>query len=310
MTELKPKTSLQTLLTILLIFTVVSGILPVVVDKMRFSGSLVFIGLALFSLYLLLRWSMRPRFFIESERPRLGETTKLKWEPPKAAGLAKQMRIDLVGQEVATERVGSSSKTHKNNFARIAVVDTGDEPGISVGECEVQIPLSLPSFKSTSNKVIWSLEASVHLRLGFRFKYNLELLCLPPAPVGAFDPIKPYANSVVQIYEERVNFAPGEQITGLISLDEGQEAELQLLWFTEGKGNKDSSVVQRQPITDGATSFQFKIPANATPSFSGRFISLVWALKLVAKRRGLQLKGREMERVRVIVSPTGEELTF
>ena len=57
------------------------------------------------------------------------------------------------------------------------------------------------------------------------------------------------------------------------------------------------------------TTFRFEIPADAPPSFSSQLVSLSWELKLQAKRRGLQLRGKQLAREHLIVSPTGEKLT-
>jgi hypothetical protein len=324
MKELKPKSCSSVLLLIFLIFSLLLGalsLLPLLSKSLEGSSaspleiilSLPFfsIGLTLFLLYKLVQQPSRPRLFISSEELRMGETEKFKWEFPRGAKSVKRLHIHLLGRESATEGAGSSSKTHKNTFADLVQVDQDDPTQLATGECEISVPLAPPSFQGHHNRIQWSLEVFVHPRWWFfRFKYAFTLVCLPPLPVKTFKPLEPYGGTPIQINEGRINFAPGEWITGLVSTQKDQEAELQLLWTTEGKGDKDSKVVQSQPVEAGLpTTFRFEIPADAPPSFSGQLVSLSWELKLQAKRRGLQLRGKQLARAHLIVSPTGEKLT-
>ncbi len=321
MTELKPKLPPTTLLFILLIISLLVGGLGIIENRttpqsdhkpspleILFSLPLLSVGIALFSIYKLTQWSLHPRIFISSEKLRLGDTEKFKWALTKGAGLIKRMQIHLVGREIATEGTGSSKSTHKNTFTEIVLVDQDRPTKTSGGDCEIRVPSTLPSFQGRHNRVQWTLDAFVYPRWRpFKFKYTFNIQCLPPASGETFDLVKVHIGSAIQIDDGRINFAPGEWITGLVSMGQDQEAELQLLWSTVGKGNKDRVVVQRQPVTGGTTTFQFQIPANASPSFSGKLISLIWALQLIVKRGGLRWRAEELDRVRLIVSPTGEE---
>jgi hypothetical protein len=273
---------------------------------------LLFILPTLFALYKVIQRPLQPRLFVSSEKLRPGEIERFKWTLSKGISLIKRMRIKLLGREIAKESVGSSTRVHKNTFAETLIVDTDDPKEMSEGYSEVRMPASLPAFKSRNNEVRWNIEVSLRLRGGITFKYPFTIVCLPPIPARAPDPIRPsYTGSAIKINEEHINFAPGEWVTGVVSMEEERDAELRLTWFTEGKGDKDSKIVQRKAIEDGrTTSFKFEIPADASPSFSGQLISLTWALKLVAKRRGLQLRAKELDYASLIVSPTGKEFTL
>jgi hypothetical protein len=81
---------------------------------------------------------------------------------------------------------------------------------------------------------------------------------------------------------------PGEviELSAEWSLDTPpQTLEARLFWFTRGKGTQDVSVVETQPVASleasGKRRIKFKLP-EAPYSFSGRLISLVWAVELVA----------------------------
>ena len=117
---------------------------------------------------------------------------------------------------------------------------------------------------------------------------------------------------VLQIELEGVRTAwrPGETLCGTASwlLDESVESlEVRLLWLTRGKGTQDVSVVDqrafRLPALDGRDDFSFDLPAGPY-SFSGRLISLTWALELVTP------KGRESQRVEFVLSPYETEIVL
>ncbi len=103
-------------------------------------------------------------------------------------------------------------------------------------------------------------------------------------------------------------FAPGELVEGRIEwgLDANPKAlELSLLWYTSGKGTRDVGVLQTSridnPGASGSDQFSFALPAGPY-SFSGKLISLIWALELT------YTPGDETAREEIIVSPTGREI--
>lgn len=104
----------------------------------------------------------------------------------------------------------------------------------------------------------------------------------------------------IQLKEDRSGFQPGERLQGSVtwSVDRvPQRAELRLFWFTRGKGTEDAGVVQTirfdQLSPSETRAFDLKLP-EAPYSFSGKLISLVWALELVMDP-GKQLVRREFE---------------
>jgi len=245
--------------------------------------SVAALGGILFFLYQLAKWYLRPQLSIDAQKLRLGRTERLEWTLANGAGLVKKINIHLIGRESATE--------------------------------------------SGHNQVVWSIKVYVHLHQRFKLTYDFDVTCWPPVPVETFEPLPSYSRSTIQINEGRVNFQPGEWVTGQVAMDgewlqsvidkQGEhDAELQLLWSTQGKGDQDSQVVQRQPVPAGqTTTFRFELPQQAHPSFSGQLVSLNWKLSLVTQPKGIGgivkpfFKGEEWEQVRLIVSPTGEEFT-
>jgi hypothetical protein len=109
---------------------------------------------------------------------------------------------------------------------------------------------------------------------------------------------------------QRRAFSPGEAIEGVASwrLDAPpQSVEVRLFWYTKGKGTRDVGVAQvvNPPTTAAAAEVQFKVVApQAPPSFSGRLISLQWALELVIE------PGSLAERVDLTIAAEGREIVL
>ena len=106
----------------------------------------------------------------------------------------------------------------------------------------------------------------------------------------------------------RTRFLPGDEIVAAAywKLDQPPSSvEVRLFWFTRGKGTQDVNVVQTirfdHPQIEEARPARLVLP-EAPYSFSGKLISLVWALEIVADPSG------ESTRVELTVSPTGDEI--
>ena len=87
---------------------------------------------------------------------------------------------------------------------------------------------------------------------------------------------------------KRGAFAPGESVSGTVSwqLDAPADSvEVRLFWYTRGKGTTDVQVVKSQHFdvtgASGKRPFKFVLPPEPY-SFSGRLISLIWALEGIA----------------------------
>lgn len=103
-------------------------------------------------------------------------------------------------------------------------------------------------------------------------------------------------------------FLPGEIVEGVASwqLDGPAETvELRLFWYTEGKGDRDLAVAETvafpDPEAQDRRGFRLRLPAGPY-SFSGKLISLNWALEVVAE------PGSRAGRLPIVVSPTRREI--
>ena len=112
----------------------------------------------------------------------------------------------------------------------------------------------------------------------------------------------------IELKDGRLAYEPGDEIAGSVSwaFDKAPRAvELRLFWFTRGKGTAEAGVAETvrfdQAGREESRAFRLQLP-EAPLSFSGRLISLIWALELVAE------PSKEVARVEIVVAPDGEEL--
>lgn len=93
----------------------------------------------------------------------------------------------------------------------------------------------------------------------------------------------------IQTCDGRTTFTPAESIAVDVQwelADEPETLELRLVWNTSGKGDADIGVEHTvsldAPGLSGSRRLDVELPA-APYSFSGKLVSLIWALELVAK---------------------------
>ena len=106
----------------------------------------------------------------------------------------------------------------------------------------------------------------------------------------------------------RTEFRPGERLEGEASWEldrDPRSIELRLFWVTRGQANTDvgDPVVQafENPMLVDRRKFSFTMPGEPY-SFDSRYVTLVWALELVAE------PGSLVERVELTMSPTGRRV--
>lgn len=114
----------------------------------------------------------------------------------------------------------------------------------------------------------------------------------------------------IRVDAARRDFAPGETLSGSVEWT-GESAphavEVRLLWYTEGRGDRDVGVARRlhveAPAAVGSSPFRFDLPAGPW-SCSGRLVSICWALEAVAR------PGRETARCALTLAPGGREVAL
>lgn len=110
--------------------------------------------------------------------------------------------------------------------------------------------------------------------------------------------------------DHQTNFRPGDIIEGaaLWELEKAPEsAELRLLWFTRGKGTEDGAVVatERFDAPQAGDTRPFKFTAPESPySFSGKLISLMWAVELVLE------PAEDFQKMTIVIGPDAREVVL
>jgi hypothetical protein len=114
----------------------------------------------------------------------------------------------------------------------------------------------------------------------------------------------------IETVDGRTAFDPGEEIEALLEWDleeEPESVELRLVWNTAGKGTTDLAVVRTvrfdSPLRQESRRATVRLPRSPY-SFSGKLISLIWALELVA------LPGGEAARTEITLAPGGREVVL
>jgi hypothetical protein len=100
---------------------------------------------------------------------------------------------------------------------------------------------------------------------------------------------------------------PGREVTGTVHWTlAAPPASIytRLFWYTAGKGDRDLSVVDESSTTTssarGSLPFRFRLPEGPY-SFSGKLISLIWAIEAIAEPAG------DSGRAELTVGPGGRE---
>jgi hypothetical protein len=114
----------------------------------------------------------------------------------------------------------------------------------------------------------------------------------------------------IQTADGWTNFTPGAAVDLDLSWDLEQPPatlEVRLVWNTAGKGTTDLSVVQSHSIESPTPrdSRRMTITLPTSPySFSGKLVSLIWALELVA------LPGLHSTLQEIVIAPGGQEVVL
>ncbi len=112
----------------------------------------------------------------------------------------------------------------------------------------------------------------------------------------------------VETHDGATSFRPGDTVEGTVRWqlpEPPASVELRLFWSTVGKGDQDVEVVETVPFGSPAAmdrrTFRVRLPEGPY-SFSGKLITLTWALEAVAQ------PGDRAAHVEITMSTTGEEL--
>lgn len=114
--------------------------------------------------------------------------------------------------------------------------------------------------------------------------------------------------SRIELETDRAAYRSGEPIRVALrwTLDERPQSLLvNLLWYTQGKGDEDVTIVSGEAIenpgTSGSREIAFTAPAHP-PSFSGKLISLSWAIEALTE------PADAVERCEIVIAPEAAEI--
>ena len=112
----------------------------------------------------------------------------------------------------------------------------------------------------------------------------------------------------IETHDGRTGFEPGETVDLLVAwkLEEAPESvEVRTCWMTWGKGSRDVAVVQTErleaPRAAEGRRLRLELPRHPY-SFSGKLVSLVWFLEVVA------LPSKEGNHLNITIAPGGQEI--
>lgn len=274
------------------------------------------LGLVVFTgKYLLALANPRIRLTAGTAAPRLGTPLELSWLTTGRTSALRRLRFTLEGREEATYRRGTSDTTDKETFAILELADVRDPREMRSGSCSVVLPRdTMSSFEAAANKIVWAVKVRGEIPQWPDVEQEHRLALLPVTgtrstlPTGRVEPAADTGDAAMEITLGQGAFLPGDVLTGVAAWHfpkAPRDVEVRLVWSTRGKGTQDAAIVAvekvERPEAAGRHEFQFQLPEEP-PSFSGKLISLVWAVELVAK--GVS----EAPRAEFVLSPTGREI--
>ena len=110
----------------------------------------------------------------------LGGILEIKWEIPERASSLQRLIINLEGIEEVTYSSGKHTRTDKNVFLQIPVIETTEHGTMIRGNKDIKIPENtMHSFKVDHNKILWMLKVVGEFPRWFRMKENYEIIILP-----------------------------------------------------------------------------------------------------------------------------------
>jgi hypothetical protein len=113
---------------------------------------------------LLILFNPRPKLTLSPGSPSLGGTTYLQWRLSGGTGGVRHLRITLEGHEEAQYRRGTDTRTDKETFAVIPLVDSTDSYQMASGSTSFVVPAdTMPSFRADHNKIVWTIKAQLEI---------------------------------------------------------------------------------------------------------------------------------------------------
>jgi hypothetical protein len=122
----------------------------------------VLVGVASFGFIahsVLAAFNPRPELTLTPGEPRLGDLLRVGWTFHGRSGRIQHLGIVLEGHEEATYQRGTDTRTDREVFATLDLLDTESQAEIPRGAREVRIPEdTMHSFDGGNNRIVWTLK--------------------------------------------------------------------------------------------------------------------------------------------------------
>lgn len=112
----------------------------------------------------LVLFNPRPRLTLTPGVLALGETAYLQWRISGRSGRVTRVRVELRGEERATYRQGTDTRTDQEVFATVPIADVDHPFAIGEGSASFSVPAgTVPSFEAPNNKIVWTFKAHLEI---------------------------------------------------------------------------------------------------------------------------------------------------
>ncbi len=122
----------------------------------------------------------RYRLVLQPEKLHPGTSGMINWQASGKAHRIRNLTVKLTGREEATYRVGTNTRTDKNTFFEMELLDTQDRYQIEAGSIGFVIPAdTMHSFEADNNKIIWSLDVRGDIKFWPDVKQSYKIIISP-----------------------------------------------------------------------------------------------------------------------------------
>ncbi len=154
-----------------------------------FIGAFLLVGIAtlLFAIYSTLQlWNPQTTVVCSQRNIYPGSEFEISWLHQGSSSSISELSIELEGQETATYRQGTTTRTDKSIFYKQTIAKTEEPSEISQGFSLVHLPEdTMHSFKSTRNSIIWQIRVHGKIRFWPDINDTYDITIFPPAIEGA-----------------------------------------------------------------------------------------------------------------------------
>ncbi len=156
---------------------------------MLFISLFLLVGIAtfLFAIYSTLQlWNPRTTVVCSQRNIYPGSEFEISWLHQGSSSSITELSIELEGQETATYRQGTTTRTDKNIFYKQTIAKASEPTEVAQGFSLVHLPEdTMHSFKSTRNSITWQIRVQGKIRFWPDINDTYDITIFPPTLEGA-----------------------------------------------------------------------------------------------------------------------------